>query len=133
LVEVDPGGAEAGEAVLDSADNVAAGCTGAMARVVHRHAELGGEHDILPAGAEDLAEQFLRRAAVAGAECAVDIRRVEQGDAGVKGGVDNRAGGLESDTATKIIAAEADRGNAQTGAAQKTLFDGGGPLAVGVG
>ena len=56
------------------------------AGVVHRHAELGGEHDVLALVAEHLAHRGLRAAAIA-----VDVGGVEQRDAEVDRLVDHLA------------------------------------------
>lgn len=133
LVKVYPGGAQPRETILHGADDVAAGCAGAAVVVGHFHAEFGGEHDIVPAAAEDLAEKFLRRTVMAGALRAIDVSRVEQGDSRVQRRMDNGAGGFEADASAEIITAEADRGDAQAGAAQITLFDGSLSLAGAVG
>ena len=100
LVEIDPVSAEAFERVLDRLHDVAARGADLHARIVHGHAELAGEHDVLAPRAERLAEEPLRSAAPA-----IHIGRVEQRDAGVERGRDHigRLGGVEAHA--EIVAA----------------------------
>jgi hypothetical protein len=86
-------------------------------RLVHHHGELGGEHDLLAAVAEQLAERGLRPAAVA-----VDVGGVEQRDAAVECLVDHRARRREVDAAAEIVAAEPDHRHAQARLAEIADF-----------
>ena len=53
---------------------------------------------------------------------AVDVRRVEQGDAGVQRGVHDLTCLLEPDPAAEIVAAKANGGDLQAGAAHASLL-----------
>jgi hypothetical protein len=64
-------------------------------------AELGGQDDLIPPPAEDLAERALGPAAAA-----VGVGRVEQGDAGVDGRVHHRACPVEVQAAAEVVTAE---------------------------
>jgi len=103
LVEVDPVGLEAPERVLDGAHDVAARAAFQLLGVVHDHAELRRQHDLLAPVAEHLAHQRLRAAALA-----VDVGGVEERDAEVDRLVDDLARRLEVEAAAEVVAAEAD-------------------------
>ena len=105
LVQVDPGGAQPREAVLHSADDVSARCPDPAAGAVHGHGELRGEDDVIPARPEDLAQDFLGRASVAGRLGAIDIGGVKEGDPGIQRGMDDGAGRFQVDATAEIIAA----------------------------
>jgi len=79
----------------------------------HVRAELGGQHDAVPAAAEHPAEQLLR-----GPLAAVDVGGVEQRDPGVQRGVHHRPGLLEIGPLAEIRAAQADDGDGRAGAAE---------------
>jgi hypothetical protein len=83
LVEVDAVGAQAAQASLDRGGDRRRAGAGRQGRAV-AHAELGGDDDVVAAGAQGDAEQLLAAAA------AVDVRRVEQVDPGVEGGATGR-------------------------------------------
>ena len=91
LVQVDVVGLQPGEGLLHRDLDVAAAALGAGRRAVaHVGAlvpELGGEHHLVPAALQDLAERELGRA-----RPAVGLGGVEERDALVDGGVDDRAG-----------------------------------------
>ena len=79
--------------------------------VAHVHllmAELRGQHDLVAAAAQYLAEQFLGAAAVA-----VDVRGVEQGDARVDGRVHHGPGLLQVQPAAEVVTAEPGHGHEQ--------------------
>ena len=59
LVEVDAVGLQPAQAVLERAPHVVG--PGATPLLVDRHAELGGEHDLIAAPGERLAEILLAR------------------------------------------------------------------------
>ena len=84
LVEVDVVGPQAPQAVLEGLADV--GGLGAFVLGVDLHAELGGEHDLVAARAQGAAQELLALGA------AVDVGGVEEGDAGVEGGVHHRGG-----------------------------------------
>ena len=103
LIKVDPVGAEPLQAVLDSAHDIVA--LGALPRaaLVHRKAELGGDHDLLAARAERTSEQFFRRTRLAPG---INVGDVEHGDTHVHGGIDHADRGVRVETAAQIIATE---------------------------
>ena len=94
---------EAPQAVLDRLHDVGARAALHPAGIVHVHAELRRQHDVLAALAEDLAEEALRAAALA-----IDVGGVEERDAEIERLVDDLAGRLEVDAAAEIVAAETD-------------------------
>ena len=71
----------------------------------------------MAAGAEELAEDGFGAAALA-----IDVGGVEQGDAGVERGVHDGAAFFEADAAAEIVAAEADGGDLEAGAAEVAEF-----------
>src|SRR6266702_444243 len=81
--------------------------------VAHRLRELGGEDDMLAAIAEHLAQYGLRTAAPG-----IDVSGVEQRHAEIDRLVDHLARGFEVGALAEIVAAEADGGNPQAGAAE---------------
>jgi hypothetical protein len=83
LVEVDPVGAEPAQRVLDGLDDPAPGAAAPVRVIAHRHEELGGEHDVVAATLEGLADDLL------GLAGRVDVGGVDEVDAGVKGRVDD--------------------------------------------
>ena len=84
IVQVDPVRLQPPEAALDRRQNVAPRPALESSRLVHRHAELGGEDDILAPRAQDFPEDCFRPALLA-----IDIRRVEERDAEVQGFVNH--------------------------------------------
>src|SRR5260370_678974 len=119
LVEVDPIGLEALQAPLHSAHDVAPRRALEPLLLVHGHAELGRQHDFLAPVAEDLPQGFLRAA-----EIAVDVGRIEQGDAELECLVDDLARRLEIDAPAEIVAAQADDGDREAGASERALLHG---------
>src|SRR6185312_419279 len=77
----------------------------------------GRQHDVLAAVAEDLAEDRLGAAHVR-----VNVGGVEQRDAEIDRLVDHLARGFEVDAHAEIVAADADCGDAQAGAAEIANF-----------
>ncbi|HEY5294483.1 MAG TPA: hypothetical protein VIJ70_03310 [Gaiellaceae bacterium] len=85
LVEVDPVGLQAAQAVLDLLHDPAARVPAHVRiSVVHRAVHLGREHDGVAAPFEGLADDLLRLAA------RVDVGRVDEVDACVERAVDDR-------------------------------------------
>ena len=82
LVEVDVVGAQAPQARLARPDEVMAGEPGVVGTVAHGEARLGGDQDVLAPALEDLAHDLL------GTPGGVDVRRVDQVDAGLERLVD---------------------------------------------
>ena len=66
------------------------------------HAELGGDHHLVAALAQRPAQELLALGA------AVDVGGVEEGDAGVEGGVRPRRRGVLVDPAAEVVAAQPD-------------------------
>src|SRR6185437_8470826 len=79
----------------------------------HRLGVFRCQHDVLAPVAEDSAQHGLRAAHVG-----IDVGGIEQRDAEVERLVDHLARGLEVDALAEIVAADADRGDAQAGAAE---------------
>ncbi len=82
-------------------------------------AELGGEHDLVPAALQDLSQGEFGRALAA-----VGLGGVEERDALVNGGVDDRPGLLDIETAAEVIAAEAYYRDEQAGVTQGSIAHG---------
>jgi len=84
LIEVDPVGPQAAQAVLDLLDDPAARVAELVGVVAHGAVHLGGEDDVLaPAAGERLADDLLRLAA------RVDVRGVDEVDPRVERAVDD--------------------------------------------
>ena len=83
LVEVDPVGAEAPEAVLDGADDPAAGVAARVAIGSHRRMELGGQDHVVAASGERLGDDLL------GLARRVDVGGVDEVHPCVERGVDD--------------------------------------------
>ena len=83
LVEVDPVGAEAAERVLDRLDDPTARAAAVVGVLAHRHEELGGEHDVVAAALERLADDLF------GLAGRVDVGGVDEVDPGVQRAVDD--------------------------------------------
>ena len=115
LVQVDVVGLQPGEGLLHRGPDVAAAALGPGRRAVAHvaAAELGGQHDPVPAPAQHLAEGEL-----GGALPAVALGRVEERDALVDRRVDYRAGARGVQAAAEVVAAEADHRDEQTGITQ---------------
>ena len=105
LIEVDPVGLEPSQARLHRRHDIAARGTGLVGFVVHRHAEFGGEHDVLAARTQYLTKLLFRSAAIA-----IDVGSVEQGDALLQRAIDHLARGIDVEDA-EIVAAKADDGD----------------------
>ena len=117
LVEIDPVALQALQARLDRLHDVAAGASLQRARLVHGIAELGRDEDILAAIAEIAAERRLGPAAVA-----VDVGRVEEGDAGVERFLDDRLRVLHGHAQPEVVAAEAEHGDLDAGISYVALL-----------
>ena len=81
-------------------------------RALHVHPELRGEDDLVSPRSQGLAQVFLREA------LAVDVGGVEEGHAGVEGGVDDRAGLVSIEARAEVVAPEPDHRDRETGSAQ---------------
>ena len=117
--EVDPVGPQARERGLDRAAGIRARTARLAGVAAHRHAELGREHDAVAAALEHLADEPLGRAVAA-----VDVRGVEERDAGVERRVDHGAGPGEVQPAAEVVAAEADGRHRELGASERVLLHG---------
>ena len=85
LVEVDPVGVEPAQALLALADDPSARVAARVRVFAHRRVELGGEHDVVaPAAGQRLADDAF------GLTRRVDVGGIDEVDAGVEGGVDDR-------------------------------------------
>ena len=116
LIEVDPVGAQPLRLASTARHDVAARRALHLARAVHRHAEFGGEHDVLAPRAQGFAKVCLRPAAIA-----VDVGGVEQRDAGVERAMHHRARGGEVDAPAEVVAAEPDDARRRVRAAELAL------------
>ena len=112
LVEVDPVGLQPPQRCLDRLADVGARTAGGLA-VAEVVPELRREHDLVAPAGERAADDLLAAAPVA-----VDVRGVEERDARVERGVDHRARSLLVDPAAEVVAAEADDGHLEIGAAE---------------
>src|SRR5919202_489023 len=72
-------------------------------RLVEGHADLGGDHDLVAALADGLANQLL------GATRRVHVGRVDEGDPEIESGANHTDGLVAVDRAAERVAAEADR------------------------
>ena len=107
LVEVEMVGVEAAEAGFDGLHDVAAGGAFHVDVVVgHGAAELAGDDGFVAMSLEGFPEVFLGEAAGA-----VDVGGVEEGDAGVEGGVGDGGGLGHVTAAAEIVATEPNDGN----------------------
>ena len=105
LVEIDHVRLQPAQRRLDRAEDVLAGAA-ALCAVAHRLPPLRREHDPLASPLQRTADQLF-----APALAAVDVRGVEERDAGVDRGVDHRERRVLVDTAAEVVAPEADDGN----------------------
>ena len=105
LVKIDPVCLEPLQARLGGFGDVA-GRRAAGARLLHRQAELGRQHDVLAARAENAAEKLFRAALVA-----VGVSGVDQRDAEIERAVHHALRRLEIGAAAEIVAAEPDGGD----------------------
>jgi hypothetical protein len=101
LVEVDAIRLEPAQAALDRRADVRRARAG-RPLLVDRHAELGREDDVLAARSECPAQEFLALG------LPVDVGGVEQRDAGIERGVDDRARGGLVDPTAEVVTAEPD-------------------------
>ncbi len=113
LIEVDPVGLHPLQAGLDRRHDVAPRRALLGAVGAHRLGEFGRQHDVLAAVAEHLAEDLF-----GAANPGIDVGGIEQRDAEVDRLVDHLARGFEVGALAEIVAAEADGGNTQAGAAE---------------
>jgi len=104
--------AEASEGPVDDLTDAFRTRVQPLQPVVHVEAELGRDLHVTLEGLQHLADERLVGVRV------VDLRRVEEGDAGVQGGADDRAGVLEG---VQRHAAEADVRNLKAGASEEAL------------
>ena len=113
LVEIDVVGLQPRQAGFDRGHDVAA--RGALPGAVgcHRLGIFRRQHDVLAAVAEHGAEHGL-----GAAHAGIDVGGIEQGDTEVDRLVDDLARGFQIGALAEIVAAEADGGNAQAGAAE---------------
>ena len=81
--------------------------------IAHRHAEFGGKHHILAPIAQYIAEHDLGAAAVG-----IHVGCIKQGDTEIERLVDDFSRRLRVAAAAKIVAADADHGHTQAGAAE---------------
>ena len=86
LVQVDVVGVQAAQRVLDLADDPPAGAAPLVRVGPHRHEELRGQHDVVAAPGEGLADDPFRLA------LGVDVGGVDEVDAGIQGAVDDADG-----------------------------------------
>ena len=118
LVEVDPVGAQPAQRVLDRAHDPAAGVAAAVRVLAHRVVELGGEHDVVAAAREGLADDLL------GLPGAVDVGGVDEVDAGVERRVDDpdRLVVVRVAPRPEHHGAEAELADRDAGASQRALL-----------
>ena len=119
LVEIDVVGLQPLQAGFDGGHDVAPRRALLGAVVAHRLGIFGRQHDVLAAVAEHLAQHGL-----GAAHAGIDVGGVEQRDAEIDRLVDHLARGFEIGALAEIVAAEADGGNAQAGAAEIANFHG---------
>jgi len=124
LVEIDVVGIQAAQAVLDGAHDVLAAEALAVRPVPHARAHLGRDHDLVARpGAQPPADDALGDAAgIAGCPPAVDVRRVDEVDAGLPGAVEHTEGLLLGGSPAKRHRAQAQLADLQPGASQLTIF-----------
>ena len=125
LVEVDPVRAEPAQRGLRGLDDVAAGTAGAEVVAVgaaHVHAELGADHGVVAAAPEGLAQHRLAEARF----LAVGVGDVEEGNAGVQGGMHDGVGPLlrlgGRIGPAQVVAAKPDDGDGQSGISYAAVF-----------
>ena len=113
LIEIDVVGLQPRQAGFDGGHDVAPRRALPGAVRAHRLGVFGRQHDVLAPVAKHLAENGL-----GAAHPGIDVGGIEQRDAEVDRPVDHLARGFEIAALAEIVAAEADRGNAQAGAAE---------------
>jgi hypothetical protein len=84
---------------------------------VRDHAELGGEHDVVPAALDGAADQFLVGVG------AVDLGGVDEVDAQLQGAVDGADGLVVVGSGPGVGGGHAHRSQADPGNVQVTQFD----------
>src|SRR5262249_56846317 len=117
LERVNQTGAHPPQARLDRLHDIAPRRPLELAGVVHRHAELAREHDRFALLIKNLSEPLLRAAFVA-----VAVGGVHQVDAELDRLAYAPARCRKIDAAAEIVAAEADDGHFERGAAEPALF-----------
>jgi hypothetical protein len=120
LVEVDVVGAQPAEAVLDGPDDPPAGVALLVGVLAHGPVELGGEHYVVAPTGEGLPDDLL------GLTGRVDVRGVDEVDAGIEGPVDD-ADALLAGTiadAAEHHGAEAQRADLDPGGAERAIAHG---------
>ena len=117
LVQVDVVGTQPAQRLGHRAPDVGASALRADGRPVPHVgvlvAELGGQHDLVAARAEDLAERPLRTSAAA-----ISVRGVEQRDAGIDGRVHHLARPVHVEPAAEVVAAQPDHRHQQPGCSE---------------
>jgi hypothetical protein len=117
LVQIQVVGAQPAQRCLHRAADVGPAALGPGRRaVIHVYpllAELGGQHHLVPAPREHLAEDLSRSPAVA-----IGVRGVDQRDARIHGRVDHSPGARHVQPAAEVVAAQADHGNEQPAVTQ---------------
>src|SRR6516162_5183400 len=116
LVKIDPIGTQPLQARLDRLHDIAPRRPLELAGVIHRQAELARQHDRFALLAENSSEPLLRAAFVA-----VAVGGVDQVDAELDRPAYDAARRRKIDAAAKIVAAEADDGHLERGAAKPPL------------
>ena len=117
-VEIDPVGFEPLQTGIDGGQNVAARSTFQVARVIHGQPAFACQHDVFATFTQTFAENFLRFTAIA-----ISVGSIDQCNPQIECLVYDFARGFKIATvATKIIAAEPNHRDLETGVAQITLF-----------
>ena len=120
LVQVDVVGTQPPQRFRDGPPDVGSAALGPGGRAVTHVralvAELRGQHDLIPAAAEDLAERALRAAAPA-----ICVRGVEQGDTSVDGRVHHRARPVHVEAGAEVVAAEPQHRHQQSGITKRPI------------
>ena len=126
LVQVYPVRLQAAQRCLDREADVAARSPGAPVRSVralHVHAELAREDDAIALAVKRIAHERLTEAT----HLAVDVGRVEEGDAGLDGRVDHGIRALlrlgDGFCPAEVVAPEADRGDAKARWSEVSVLD----------
>jgi hypothetical protein len=96
---------ETAETVLHGLADV--GGLGALALLVHLHAELGGEHHPIAPASQRQAEEFLAAAPV------VNVRGVQEVHTAVESGIHYRRCRLRIDAPPEVITSQPDHGDFQ--------------------
>ena len=122
LVEVDPVGAQAPQRVLDLGDDPAPRDAAAVGIVTHRAPELRGQHDVVAAALQGLADDLLRLAG------GVDVGGVDEVDPGIQRAVDDadRVVVVGVAPCAEHHRAEAELRDLDAGASERAVFHGSG-------